>query len=463
MTTSLYHLQKREAFESFFRFEDGEGTPQWPIEIFLEISNICDLKCAMCPTFSSLNPRRFANLRSADRGVMDIEQGTEPLESLLQRASVVHAHGYGEPTIHPEFKEFISYLSEYEVLIDFFTNGMHLTQDVCDLLVDKSIFRITVSFSGATAEEYNNVYIGGDFDKVLSGIQRLADTKEAKGSHYPRIDVNSIGFKHHVEQFPKFVRLMGEHGVNAIHLKPLSTYELIPELESHKAQADDQAMQMLEQARSIAVDYEMSLHTVPFETAPYELPESQPETQAVDIVDLKKRSREVVQEPAGKGGPRGIYQPSKGPWFEHDGTPCLEPFKTLYASFDGSIFPCCFKGSNKGLGKLDRDDAETIWNDDEFAGLRQGVFNGMYPAKLCGRCVRKSTFPKSHGIDRIVHQYARWFLETFGVPFHAHIQQRARQSRPNEEIVKRHSGSGIAAPATAFSSGPSSSYCENER
>jgi len=446
MMNSAYHRFKREAFESFFNFEGGEVAPQWPIEIFLEISNVCDLKCAMCPTFSSLNPHRFSNLRNADRGFMDIDKGTEPLESLLQRASVVHAHGYGEPTIHPDFKQFITYLSEFEVLIDFFTNGMHLTQDVCDLLVDRSIFRITVSFSGTTADEYSNVYLGGNFEKVLAGIQRLSDTKQERGSRYPRIDINSIGFKHHVEKFPGFVRLMGEHGADAIHLKPLLTYEMIPELENHKAQPDDKAMRILEEAQHVAENYGLSLYTVPFESAPYDHQESPTSTETIDIVDLKKRSREVVQVPSEKNTARGIYKPSTDVQLEYKGTPCMEPFKTLYASFDGNVFPCCFKGCHTGLGQLDSKDAETIWNDEEFSRLREGVVNSHYPTKLCGGCLRKSTYPKSHGMDRIVHQYSRWFLQQFGVPFHAHVQQRARQSLSNIEIIKRHSESQRIIP-----------------
>lgn len=439
MNKSIYHRYKREAFESFFRFEDGEQTPQWPIEIFLEISNICDLKCAMCPTFSSLNPERFSNLKHRDRGVMDIEQGTKPLKSLLERASVVHAHGYGEPTIHPDFKEFITYLSEFEVLIDFFTNGMHLSQEVCDLLVDKSIFRITVSFSGATAEEYSNVYIGGNFDKVLSGIQRLSDTKKEKGSEYPRIDVNSIGFKHHVEKFPQFVRMMGEHGVNGIHLKPLSTYDLIPELHQHKAQPGAEARQILEEAQTIAKEYDLELYTKPFESAPSDPEPSEARADIVDIIDLKKRSRDVVQVKKEATVRTRVYEPSKDAQFEHNGTACMEPFKTLYASFDGEVYPCCFKGTPKGMGKLKDDNAESIWNYEEFGKLREGILNSRYPAQLCGSCVKKNTYPKSHGVNRTVHQYSRWFLRTFGVPFHSHIQQRARESLSNAEIVKNFS------------------------
>ena len=115
MKSSQYIEKKTNAWQSFFDFADGKGElPKWPLEIFLEISNVCDLKCAMCPTFSAINSERFFNLKKADRGLIAIDSATEPLVNLLEHALVVHAFGYGEPTIHPQFKEVIHFLSQYE-------------------------------------------------------------------------------------------------------------------------------------------------------------------------------------------------------------------------------------------------------------------------------------------------------------------------------------------------------------
>ena len=173
----VYHAQKSSTVDSLLGFTEGGALPKWPLEVFLEISNICDLQCAMCPTFSALNPNRFKILKNNDRGLLSYEETAAPMESVLEHALIVHAFGYGEPTIHPQFREFISYLSRFEVMVDFFTHGMHLTEDMCEFLVQQNVVRITISFSGATQEEYENVYLGGDFQRVLTGIKTLAATK----------------------------------------------------------------------------------------------------------------------------------------------------------------------------------------------------------------------------------------------------------------------------------------------
>ena len=182
---SEFHAAKAATIDSFVGFADGGAFPQWPLEIFLKVSNLCDLKCAMCHTFSALNDKRRERVRAQERGFLELERVLEPLTPLLEHALQVHAFGFGEPTIHPQFRDLLERLTRYEVMLDFFTNGMHLTQELCEFLVEQRVWSITLSFSGATKEEYENIYLGGDFDRVLQGIRRLADAKARAGAVYP--------------------------------------------------------------------------------------------------------------------------------------------------------------------------------------------------------------------------------------------------------------------------------------
>lgn len=414
MPLSKYHHYKQEAFQSFFNFAEGGEFPSWPLELFLEVSNICDLKCAMCPTFSALSPNRFVNISTTDRGLMDLGQHAQPLEAVLERVPVVHAHGYGEPTIHPQFTDFVEHLSGFEVLMDFFTNGMHLDDQLCQTLVEHAVYRITVSFSGGTAEEYENVYLGGEFEQVLAGIRRLAEYKRLSQSEFPRIDVNSIAFVHQVEKLPEFVQLVGEAGVNAIHLKPLSTYEFIPELHGLRANFDAFAQEQLDRARTVAKALNVELYSKPFEDSIKQDVSDAPE---VSVLDLKNIRKPIPNEKRQKRSPMGRYRPSEDQLISHGGTPCFEPFKTVYTSFDGKVFPCCFKGIYKGMGKLRRGPLLDTWQGEEFEFLRSSVLRNQYPAQLCGECVRKRTYPKHHGVDRMYRHYSQWYEARYGVPF----------------------------------------------
>ena len=51
--------EKFATISSYYDFCETGAMPRFPLEIFVEISNLCDLKCAMCATFSALSSKRL--------------------------------------------------------------------------------------------------------------------------------------------------------------------------------------------------------------------------------------------------------------------------------------------------------------------------------------------------------------------------------------------------------------------
>lgn len=467
MKNSQYIEKKTKALQSFFDFADGKGElPKWPLEIFLEISNVCDLKCAMCETFSAINSGRFFNLKKADRGLIAIDSATEPLVNLLEHALIVHAFGYGEPTIHPQFKEVLRFLSRYEVMIDFFTNGMHLDDELCQFLVEEKISKISVSFSGSTAEEYENIYLGGNYQKVLDGIKRLSDKKEKYNSAFPVIEINSLAFNHHIQKLPEFVEMMGDVGATVIHVKPLSIYPGTQPLKNHVAWMDpDRDGEILDKAKAIAKEKGMVLASMPYERT-YEKAKpiikamdsmseserkeaiSQKNKNTIPIADIKNLSlsdemlqanKEKLNEKREKiGVKKEQLLVENEEFFQSKKTPCFEPLKTFYASFDGTVFPCCFKGTKKWIGSLNDSSGEDIWNNDFFTNIKSGVLTDTYSKSLCEACIRKGSYPKHHSVSGKVSKYAKWFDESYAAKFDESLLSKARALPDNQAIVAKY-------------------------
>ena len=462
--TSQYNQLKRQTLQSFVDFSKGESLPQWPIELFLEISNICDLKCAMCPTFSALNHNRLANLKRNERGLISMDQGVKKLDSLLKQALRVHAFGYGEPTLHPQFREVIETLSEYEVMVDFFTHGMHFTEEVCQSLVDSGVVRLTISFSGATKEDYENVYLGGNFEQVLSGIKRLADCKSRNGKSFPEIEINSLGFHHHIDTLPQFVQLMGDHGVNTIHLKPLHNYKFIKELRGHKSfMHPSKEGEKVKQAQEIATRLGVNLASKPYELSQtaavgFEKAMQKMSPSELDAVNLKKidellpiselkviassddkkqaakqKLSEFEQEAV-----ENIHEIKTEGWLQHEGTPCLEPFKTFYTNLDGKVYTCCFRNSKNYIGHLDNNSGEEIWNGATHNKIKQEAIHNRYLTEMCKGCIRKNSYPRNHGIQQTFNLYSRWYKERFSEEFFPDFQATINQLPNNETILKNH-------------------------
>src|ERR1700753_1669113 len=116
-TASRHAGDKIDSIVSFRDFFLGCPHPASPLERFFEVSNVCDLKCAMCGQFSTLTPHRHRALRGAARGFFETDGLMERFDDLLRGALMAHCFGYGEPTLHPDFHKIISRLAQHEVMI----------------------------------------------------------------------------------------------------------------------------------------------------------------------------------------------------------------------------------------------------------------------------------------------------------------------------------------------------------
>jgi MoaA/NifB/PqqE/SkfB family radical SAM enzyme len=342
---------KRETVDSFLRFTRGGPPPACPVEIYLEVSNVCDLRCVMCPRFSAFNPDRKTGIREVDPGFVGSDPATDSLRPLLERALAVHVFGYGEPTIHPDFSNLISHVAQFDVLIDFFTNGMHLSGELARQVVELSVYRITLSFSGATREDYESVYQGGEFDRVLAGLDRLQRTKREAGRPYPQLHVNSLSFDHHIRKLDRFVDLMADHGADVIAVTRLLEHRtMLPPLAGHAANLrlpENRAAVARARERARERGIELALHDsleaelaappgeedgiapqrVPldsFRAVAAGLPVRPPrgEARPIDVLDLDRDGPDQMRQ---KLRIRSVPPDPDGGSFA-----CLEPFKTFY-------------------------------------------------------------------------------------------------------------------------------------
>ena len=445
---SRFKEAKQQAISNFLDFLDGGEQPRWPLEVFIEVSNLCDLQCAMCHTFSALNPKRFNIISHRHRGFFDADIIEERMGEVLKHALVVHAFGYGEPTLHPRFNRILEILDRYEVMVDFFTHGMHLDEQNCKDLVSKRVSKITISFSGSSREDYENIYIGGDFERVLAGIRGLHAQKQKQQTEFPLIVINSLAFKHHVDRLPEFVRMMGEAGANVIHLKPFKTYDIIQELHGHASvHHPEREGRILEEARRIAAEYGLRL-----ESADYE---SDQEDEAVlrsrhmgtrplsttrvpisalkDIAREKRESGGLGEKAAGRIEVQ-VPDESEVEYHHHGGMYCLEPFKTLYFSYEGSAHPCCYKGVT--FGDIGKQQAHEIWRSDLMHSLRDHLTRQEYPVDLCHGCIKTGLYPKANAARMYSMQYARWHEDRFGKGFDPALTERIKRLPDSRQVFE---------------------------
>lgn len=444
-----YLEEKIESIKSFCDFIEtsGEKRPKAPLEVNLEVSNLCNFKCAMCNTFSKLNPHRHKLLRVEDRKFQDFD--ISQLRGLIKNSLMAHCFGYGEVTIHPRYGQILSQLSDFGVLVDFFTNAQEMDKKFSEQLLHSNVGKVTISFSGSTKGEYENVYLGGDFKTVIKNIKTLSDLKKSHGRSFPRVEVNSLGFKHHVARLPDFVRLMSDAGVNAITLRPLRGVKNIPHLHQHIAVYREEIEGLiLKEAHELAKELGMRLNTKPFESC-MSVEHGQNESEVlskmingkiidpgyVPIDEIGKLSEQVPTVPSSKrnvldhGNPMRLSETDLEEYLSvEDHIPdqniaCMEPFQRFYIKNNGDVRPCCF-GERVNMGNIYSNSGEDIWKGVGYRKIQDGILDNQYSTTLCGNCLKRGAYPKRHHLLTKVYFYKEWLWECHGVAFPKELLRR---------------------------------------
>lgn len=109
--------------------------------IYIEITNICNLKCSFCPPHHREN--RF----------MSFDQFKIILEKINDYTNYIYLHVKGEPLLHPEFNNFVKFANENGFQINLTTNATLLNQH---LSITKYLRQINISLHATNSENIIN-------------------------------------------------------------------------------------------------------------------------------------------------------------------------------------------------------------------------------------------------------------------------------------------------------------------
>ncbi|MBI5598481.1 MAG: SPASM domain-containing protein [Deltaproteobacteria bacterium] len=163
----------------------------FPLQVRIENTNLCNAFCTMCPREQLSRPR----------GTMDMPLYTRVVRELASGGiKELHLQGYGEPFIDKTIIEKIRLAKECAVPYTFMvTNASLLTESVCRELLDSGLDKLKISFYGLTKGEYESVHRGLSFEEVARNVEGLVRLKKKLGRKTPVISLKYIG------KFSKFL------------------------------------------------------------------------------------------------------------------------------------------------------------------------------------------------------------------------------------------------------------------
>lgn len=314
-----------------------------PEEIYLEVTNRCNLKCTTCPQSWGM---------SEDSADLTPETARALLAQLPSVRRVV-LHGIGEPTLNPRLPEIIAAVKARGAYALFNTNGLLLRGRLLEELVRAGLDETRISVDAATPETYRLVRGADMFSRVIANARSLAETRLRLGSETPRVSLWMTGLKSNIRELPALVRIAADAGISEVYIQRLvfSGRNLAREEEALYGRMGEPELEGLRQAEQLAGELGVTLRGSSEALPPEQAPEA-----------------------------------SGRPW-----SACRRPTSLMYVTANGNVLPCCIAPftdapySSLVLGNTARMSLEEIWNGNKYEEWRAKM-QSHEPPQACRAC-----------------------------------------------------------------------------
>ncbi|MCU0645943.1 MAG: radical SAM protein [bacterium] len=291
-----------------------------PPILTIEPTARCNLKCPQCITGMG-NVQREKKDMSLDTFKQIIKEIGDKIWYLL-------LFNQGEPLLHSDFIEFIRLAKQKRIYVTTSTNG-HFFNDENSVteFIESGIDTVIISLDGADPETYSSYRQGGNFQRVLQGIERLVSIRRKLKSKTPKIFIQCLVTRTNEHQLEEMKKLAKELGVDRLLFK---TFQI---------ESNDSADEFLP-ARKEWRRYQMN-------------------------------SEEVVIKNPRKSG-------------------CARLWYSSVILSDGRVVPCCFdKNGQFAFGTLTNQASfEQIWQSAAYHKFREHLLTGNKTIGICRNCTQ---------------------------------------------------------------------------
>ncbi len=163
-----------------------------PFSVHIDVCSICNFKCNFCFQADTEAMKK----KSYQFGSMSLDlfkKITDDLKQFKHKMRKVKIGLHGEPTLHPELPQMISYMRSQDVteIIELFTNGSLLNPKLNKAMIDAGLNRINISVEGLSSEKYKEVTGSTvDMKKFLENIKNLYEVRADCKIYIKIVDIN---------------------------------------------------------------------------------------------------------------------------------------------------------------------------------------------------------------------------------------------------------------------------------
>lgn len=319
-----------------------------PRNLYLEVTNRCNLKCKACILYKgSWEPPRDITL---DELIHITDQ--------LPKLERIALHGIGEPLLNKDLSTMIRYLKNRGVSVQFNSNGILLDESRQIDLMATGLDELRISLDAASPQGYKAMRNSNQFDQIVKNLRSFVDRSSHHPLSQPKLSLWYLGTRENIAELPDFIRLAASIGVREVYLQRL-VYFLnddgygVAISEKTLMDSDGKTRELVNQSQALAKQLDIQ-----FNASGMAAPLESVRTDPADRSSWKK---------------------------------CFRPKTLMYITANGNVLPCCISPfstsdySSIVLGNVFESGLEEIWLGSRYQGFRK-THQTDTPPKCCRGC-----------------------------------------------------------------------------
>jgi MoaA/NifB/PqqE/SkfB family radical SAM enzyme len=176
----------------------------FPLNLDIETTNICNLLCAMCPRTIQIDNGTYVDI-----GTMDMEMYKRIIDEGAENGLCsIKLNFLGEPLLDRYLIDRIKYAKSKGIIeVMFNTNATALSEEMSHKLLEAGLDSIFFSVDSINRENFNKIRIGADYDKVVQNIINFVRIKNEGNYKHVQTRTSMVVMpsnKHEVEAYTKF-------------------------------------------------------------------------------------------------------------------------------------------------------------------------------------------------------------------------------------------------------------------
>jgi len=201
--TLFYFLKRWLSIFRFFLYMLKKYCGSRYLEVRLDTTNSCNLRCKYCYTLSYERSRPKT---------MTKDEFEKIANDLFLRSESVALSCAWEPLMNKHFADYISIAASYNIPHLFYvTNGQLLTDEVIKASILAPVHEVAISIDAATKNLYEEIRENALFETVINNLKKIFEFKKQFESVYPRITINYTVFEENCKDAPLFIQKYQEY------------------------------------------------------------------------------------------------------------------------------------------------------------------------------------------------------------------------------------------------------------